>query len=289
MFKKQITTSIKISSIIALIILIVPSCNRTSKDEKDNSEKDSVEVNGDFDQAKQIFYSLPAPHEVASILIENQEAGYNERILNPVNNAVNYNTNKSMALNLGVYSADLSYASLFDQNQTVINYMATSKKLATELGIFDAFSEETINNLEANINNRDAIINIISETFMDSDAYLQENNRGEIAAMIIIGGWIEGMYIAVELSEKDYAKNKTLVSRILEQQLSLSLMVSFLEDYKENQSIAELFVDIKKLNETFEGVETNVDDNGDLTVSQADYTKICNELVKIRNKFVEQV
>jgi hypothetical protein len=289
MIERRILPSILLSILFAFLLLFSISCNRNSKTEKEDTDEDTLEITEDFDQAKQIFYSLPAPHEVASILIENQEAGYNGNILNPVTNAVNYNTNKSMALNLGIYSADLSYASLFEQNQTVINYMATAKKLATELGIFEAFGEETIKDLEANINNRDAIINIISETFMDSDAYLQENNRGEIAAMIIIGGWIEGMYIAVELSEKKTNENELLVSRILEQQLSLSLMVSFLETYKENQSIADLFVDIQKLNETFESCETNVSETGDLVVSQADFTKICAELVKLRNKFVEQV
>lgn len=288
MFEKRLLSILTVS-IIALTLVISSGCNNTKTENKDNKNDDSLEVSEDFDQAKQIFYSLPAPHEVASILIENQDAGYNEKILNLTNNVVNYNTNKSMALNLGVYSADLSYASLFEQNQTVINYMATAKKLATELGIFEAFSEETIKSLEENINNRDAIINIISESFMDSDAYLQENNRGEIAAMIIIGGWIEGLYIAVELSEKDSDKNTTLVSRILEQQLSLSLMVSFLEGYKENQSITDLYTDIVKLNETFESLETTVAENGDLTVSQADFTKVCNELIKIRTKFVGEV
>jgi len=290
MIKKHKLTTL-IFSLIALFILTTLGCKTDKKNNTEDSEnnQDTIDITQDFDQAKQIFYSLPAPHEVASILIENQEAGYNEGILNPVSNALKYNTNKSMAINLGIYSADLSYASLFEQNQTVINYMATAKKLASELGIFEAFGEETVKKLEENINNRDAIINIISETFMDSDAYLQENNRGEIAAMIIIGGWIEGMYIAVELSEKKSDENKVLVSRILEQQLSLSLMVSFLETYKENQSIADLFIDIQKLNATFENCETNVAENGDLVVSQEDYTKICVELINLRNKFVEQV
>jgi len=290
MVRKQFLTKLSLFTFIVLtLIFTTVGCKNDDKKEATDEPVDSIDVTQDLEEAKQIFYSLPAPHEVASILIENQDAGYNEKILNPVSNAVNYNTNKSMALNLGVYSADLSYASLFDQNQTVINYMATSKKLATELGIFEAFDEETIKKLEANINNRDAIINIISETFMDSDAYLQENNRGEIAAMIIIGGWIEGMYIAVELSEKKVNKNKTLVSRILEQQLSLSLMVSFLETYADNETIVDLCTDIKSLNTTFESVSTDVAENGDLVVSQADYTKICNELAKIRNKFVGQV
>ena len=277
---------------ILLILLIVSfsACNQSNNNSKINSDLDSDTVvisDEKFNEATQIFYSLPAPHEVASILIENQEISYDQEFLNPVDNAFKYNTNMSMAINLGIYTADLSYASLFEQNQTVISYMATSKKLAEELGILEAFSEETLESLEANINDRNAIQRIISETYMDSDAYLQENNREEIAAMIIIGGWIEGMYIAIQLSEKNATKNIPLVSSIVEQQLSLSLMVTFLEDYKKNQSIAILLTDINKLNNIFQNIETDITEDGEFTISQEDYSILCDELLLIRNKFVD--
>ena len=287
-------TKVIISRTLILLILIVyvSSCNRSGNDGNENTTSDTdsiVEVQEDFNEATQIFYSLPAPHEVASILMENQDAFFNEDILNPVHNVNRYNTSMSMALNLGIYTADLSYASLFEQNQIVVSYMATAKDLAEELGILEAFGNETITNLEDNINDRDAIIRIISENYMNSDAYLQENNREEIAAMIIIGGWIEGMYIAVQLSEKDASKNMSLVSSIVEQQLSLILMVEFLQSYKGNQGIADLLHDVNKLNDIFQGLNPEVAENGDLTVKQNEYTALCNELETIRNKFVENV
>ncbi len=275
-----------------IAVIYLSSCNQ-SKNVDININIDStdtiVEVNENLDNTKQIFYSLPAPHEVASILIENNKTTYNKEILNSIENVRNYNTNKSMALNLGIYSADLSYASIFEQNQTVINYMATSKKLAEELGILEAFSQTTLNKLEDNLNDRDAIIRIISETFMDTDAYLQENDKEEIAAMIIIGGWIEGMYIAIKLSEEDVNKNVKLVSSIVEQQLSLDLMITFLNTYKASKQISELLVDINNLNDIFIRMEIDVTEDGDLIVTQEDYDSLCAEFHKIRNKFTEAV
>jgi len=283
---------ISILSLMFVALIYLSSCNQSGNVDINNnidSTDTIVEVNEELDNAKQIFYSLPAPHEVASILIENNKTTYNEEILNSVDNARNYNTHKSMALNLGIYSADLSYASLFEQNQTVINYMATSKKLAEELGILEAFSQTTLNKLENNLNDRDAIIRIISETFMDTDAYLQENDKEEIAAMIIIGGWIEGMYIAIKLSEEDVNKNVKLVSSIVEQQLSLDLMITFLDAYKSSKQISEILVDINKLNEIFTNMEIDVTEEGDLIVTQEDYSSLCAEFHKIRNKFTENV
>ena len=279
-------------SLMLVAIIYLSSCNRSNSVDINiniDSTDTIVEAIKKLDNAKQIFYSLPAPHEVASILIENNTTTYNEDILNSLNNVKNYNTHKSMALNLGIYSADLSYASIFEQNQTVISYMATSKKLAEELGILEAFSQTTINKLENNLNDRDAIIRIISETFMDTDAYLQENDKEEIAAMIIIGGWIEGMYIAIKLSDEDADKNIKLVSSIVEQQLSLDLMITFLNTYKSSKQISELLVDINNLNEIFINMEIDVTEEGDLIVTQKDYTSLCEEFHKIRNKFTEIV
>lgn len=283
-----------IASTLFIFAIISVSCNRGNTDkiniDTDVKESDTiVESNNDLDNTKQIFYSLPAPHEVASILMEYDGTTYNEEILNPVDKVVNYNTNKSMALNLGVYTADLSYASLFEQNQTVINYMATSKKLAEELGILEAFSETTIKKLENSINDRDAIIRIISETFMDTDAYLQENDKEEIAAMIVVGGWVEGMYLAIQLSEKDADKNVKLVSNIVEQQLSLDLMVTFLDEYKETKYVKDIYSDIHNLNEVFMSMQIDVTETGDFIVTQEDYDMLCTELEKIRHKITTEV
>lgn len=117
--------------------------------------------------ARQIFYSLPSPLETAMIL-KRAGAKYNEELLNPVENVSRYSTTRSMALNLGIYSTNLSYASLFDQTQASIRYMSASKKLAEGLGILNAIDESVIQKLEENVNNRDVIMDIISETFLNT-------------------------------------------------------------------------------------------------------------------------
>lgn len=64
--------------------------------------QDSVAIEG-IKAAKQIFYSLPSPLETAMIL-KRAGAKYNEEILNSVDNTSRYSTNRSMALNLGIYT-----------------------------------------------------------------------------------------------------------------------------------------------------------------------------------------
>jgi len=162
-------------SIVLATALLIFGCKGGNKNTSNEVAIDTAglgtDIFEDISHAKQIFYSLPSPLESA-LLIKSAGASYSETLLNPVNNVGNYTTNKSMALNLGIYITDLSYASLFDQAQTTIKYMEVSKKMADGLGIIDAIDKNTMDRLEENINNRDVILDIISETFMSSTAFL---------------------------------------------------------------------------------------------------------------------
>ena len=162
---------IKIFTLFALATLVIKCASDSNKNQKDELEIDDLELEEEiFDNisnAKKIFYSLPSPLETA-MLIKSAGAKYNEELLNPIENASNYTTNRKMALNLGIYTTDLSFASLFDQTQAAIKYMSAAKKMADGLGILDAIDNTTIERLEENINNRDVIMDIISETFMSS-------------------------------------------------------------------------------------------------------------------------
>ena len=101
-------------------------------------------------KAQNIFYSIPSPIELAQ-LIQKAGAKYNKDLLNPIKNVSKYMSNTSKALNLGVYGADLSYTSVFDDNtQESIFYLAATRKLAESLGVGNAFDEKTVDRIQAN-------------------------------------------------------------------------------------------------------------------------------------------
>jgi len=241
---------------LGMIIAMLAGCSsqggtkKTDEVTVDQSEIDSKSVK-DLSQVKNIFYSLPSPLETA-MLIKTAGAKYNEELLNPIRNVDNYNTSKSMALNLGIYTTDLSFASLFDQTQTAIKYMGNAKKLADKMGILDAIDNNTIARLEENVNNRDVIMDIISETFMSSSAYLNDANRKGQAAIVLVGGWVEGLYIATQLVGSAPIKDNKLVQRIVDQKYSLDIVMHLLdsEEVKDNPDVASVkneMVELKKI------------------------------------------
>jgi hypothetical protein len=215
--------------------------------------KDNAAVYDDIKQAEKIFNALPSPLESA-MLIKSAGARFDQSFLNDLGNVNNYATNKSMALNLGIYTCDLSFASLYEQTQLIIDYMNAAKKMADGLGILKAIDQSTIDRLEENINNSEVIMEIVSETFMNSNSYLEDNGQPAVAAMVLVGGWFEGLYISTQLVDmKDFNGNK-LVSRIIDQKLSIGILENLLESSKGNPAVDELIVQVNKLKLVFDKI-----------------------------------
>jgi hypothetical protein len=260
--------------IFVMIGFILAGCNRGTKS-KDSGEYEAsgtvdAETQEQLNTAKRIFYSLPSPLETA-MLIKNAGAEYNETLMNPTTNTSKYITSKSKALNLGIYSTDLSYASLFDQNQATLNYIDAAKQMADGLNILDAIDEATVTRLEEQINNRDAIIDIISETLMNSSSFLKENNMEGTASVILVGGWIEGLYIATNLVDENNLEGSKLVERIVDQKLSLDIMVSLLESSPEDADAQSVLVDVKVLKTIFDKITI---DQGEVTAVEDPETNV---------------
>ena len=206
-----------------------------------------------------------------AMLIKNAGAEYDEALMNPTSNTSKYITSKSKALNLGIYSTDLSYASLFDQNQATLNYIEAAKAMADGLNILDAIDESTVTRLEEQINNRDAIIDIISETLMNSSSFLKENDMEGTASVILVGGWVEGLYIATNLVDEDNLEGSKLVERIVDQKLSLDIMVSLLESSPEDADAQAVLADVKALKAIFDKITI---EQGEVTAVEDPETNI---------------
>jgi hypothetical protein len=244
---------------IMLFTILLSSCKSgggQAQKEEISAEplKDNSAVMQDIKQAEKIFQALPSPLESA-MLIKSAGARFEESYLNPVKNVNRYVTNKSMALNLGIYTCDLSFASLYEQTQLIIDYMNAAKKMADGLGILKAIEQEQIDKLEENINNSDVIMEIVSETFLNSNSYLEENGQPAIAAMVLVGGWIEGLYISTQLVDmKDFNGNK-LVGRIIDQKLSIDILFNLLNGSKGNPAVDELLLQVTKLRTVFDKIK----------------------------------
>ena len=303
----NIKTFLTLIIFTSIIILFINACSSDENKENkvvENAIEEAIEVDdklvNNFNKAKQVFYALPSPIETL-MLIKRSGANYDEEILNPTENISNYNTTVARALNLGIYSADLSYTSLFDQTQTSIKYMSASKRLADELGILNAIEDATVQRLETNINNRDSVLDIISDSFTNSNAFLKENDRAETAALIVTGGWLEGLYIATKLAQSTDANNE-LIDRIIDQKLSLETLLGLLKEFDDNSDIAEVIERINEIKLVFDQIQvitskvepitdpetriTTLKAKSDIFISESVFDSLLTKVDKIRTEFV---
>jgi hypothetical protein len=274
---KKYGISTGILMVFILFASLVAGCksggNKAPKeDEAINVPTDNSAVIKDIQQAKKIFDALPSPLESA-MLIKSAGARFDQALLNPIDNVNNYVTTKSMALNLGIYTCDLSFASLYEQTQLIIDYMNAAKKMADGLGILKAIDQSTIDELEQNINNTDVIMKVVSETFMNSNSYLEDNGQHAVAAMVLVGGWFEGLYISTQLVDMNDFNGNKLVGRIIDQKLSIDILINLLSQNTGNPAVDELLGQVNKLKVIFDKITIST------SRVRPEYDKISNTTV----------
>lgn len=241
------------------ISLGVVSCDDTpQKPEKVISELPADSIGDEvYGKAKDIFYSLPSPIEMTTLLKTNGGV-YQNNIVLDANKANDFITHQTQALALGVYGADLSYAAVFDQKQQALKLLAATERIASKLGIEEAYSAEYVERANQNLGNRDSVLTILSEVYWETNSELKENNRNEMAMIILGAGWAEGMYIGATLLDNE-EKDPDLVKRMMEQKFAATELQRLFEKYAENDIVSESYQLFAPLLDVFATIDVSVE------------------------------
>ncbi len=239
---------------LGLIVLFLMSCEGKKPSveafnqqvQKPEPPKISKEVLGD------VIQSIPSPIEI-SMLIKDMGAKYDKSILNSTKNIANYNTNYKKALNLGVYSTDLGYANIYNQNQDALYYLNAVKTLADGLSIGQFFDFTTIRRLATNSSNLDSLLLITTQNFEKINGYLQEKDRSDQSILLLTGGWLEALYLTCEVSRK--YPDRVFMERIGEQKVILDQLLLLLDFYKTEPGVQPLITQLTTLQKHFAQVE----------------------------------
>lgn len=199
-------------------------------------------------------YPIPTSVEVVDML-QRAGAAYVLGISNSPANVDRYFTEYSKALNLGVYGADLSYAATYEMHQEIRRYLQVSKQLIDELNISTTFNQDFVNRVERNLDNKDSLINIVSESVYDTYIFLTEQRRDDLALLVMTGSWIEGLYLTSQLAigARD---NTEITDIILAQDEPLEKLLELLDDHEEDPFIHGFYQDLKEIYEFIKGIES---------------------------------
>ncbi len=229
-----------------VIILLGSSCGsrqeRESRTVAEDRERDELVT-----QTVEEPDDLPIPTSVEIVeLLQRAGAPYILGISNPTSNVDRYFTGSSKALNLGVYGADLSYASVYEMQQDIRRYLQVSKQLIDELNISTSFNQYFVQRVERNLDEKDSLINIVAESFYDTWIFLNDNRRDDLSLLVMTGSWIEGMYLTsqIAIGARD---NTEITDIILQQDEPLGNLLALMEDYRDDSIFDELYQDLDEI------------------------------------------
>lgn len=291
------TSGIRICGLCILIILFI-ACNK--KKQKKEIVPLAIEdvSSAPENKVRQIFYNMYLPTEMSRIF-ERAGANYNPSILNSSDNISRYESPNLIALNLGIYGVDMSYAKLFEQASATARYFSTIQLMSEKLGIPDHHFTDILQAFEKFRDDKDSLTRLAGEIYERSDKYLKENNKESYAALIIMGGWIEALYIACWINQLD-PDNMDIIDRIGEQKYSLNTLISLLNNYQDDLFITENILMLKQLKMSYDKIEIfyneksfKVDTVNDL-ISASDYVieitpEIVSEIASIINEIRSRI
>lgn len=246
-------------AVIVLSVFALQSCvessHKTSQQEEKQVAVDSTAATsankGELINVGNELFSIPSPLQTA-LLIESSGADYDPTLANSVQNLNNYVTDFDKSLVMGIYGADLAYATIFRKNQEAITYLGAVEKLANELNLTNAIDKSVIKRFSKNISHRDSMLMLSSIFFRSSDIYLKENEREQDAALILIGGWVEGVYLAYNSVES----NDAIKQRLAEQKITLESILNLVESLQQSEQVEKLTASLKELQTQFDQVES---------------------------------
>ncbi|MBL0315649.1 MAG: hypothetical protein IPP69_07645 [Flavobacteriales bacterium] len=295
----QLKNALRFTAIVCGIGLAMQSC-QTNSDQQHaqppvKEEVDSLQA-ARTKELEKIFFSIPSPVEMSSLI---KEKGYQFDVgkLNPAENVSKYTGEVKQAVNLGVYGADLSYAAMFDQKQVTMEYFASAQNLAKQMGVDGALTNEIIERLDRNQESRDSLLKIVSEAYADLNGYLKENQRIEVSALVVAGGWLEALYLSSIYAADG---NADMRQRIAEQKYALNNLVDYFEKFGEHENLKEMKADLFVLRDIYNGAQENKgktstgkDANGvvtigtttTITIDDATLKAIATKATELRNKY----
>ncbi len=149
-----------------------------------------------------------------------------------------------------------------------------------KLGVNKAFDQTMFDRMEAQRDNKDSTLQIISMAFRQADQILKQNNRPATSALIIAGVWVEGFYTSCQIAKK--TPSEGIVKAIIRHKETLDNIIVLLG--KSNLSKESMFV----MNDltTISGIMSDIIADKDLKYTYETIAPADEAVTRLRNKVI---
>ncbi|MBL4754889.1 MAG: hypothetical protein JKY52_14995 [Flavobacteriales bacterium] len=275
-------------SLILAFLLFAFGCSYDAPEEEGIDYYKTVNIADSLglNNGEATVFLLPAPLQVVTAL-KLHEVPYSALLISDIEEHKGNDVEYKNALNLGINTIDMGYATVNGDLQLGLSYSQNVKALMEELGITSAVTGNMIERIEANGTNQDSLSKIILEAYGASHAFFQSNQREGMGLLILTGCFIEGLYLT---SSADQLSSNSQVQSLLgihkEYLENLLLLIGF---YNHNEEVSTLIDDLKQLKDEFYSVDLAVNiEKGSAKlnspVSEIKIASIRSKIIAIRNR-----
>lgn len=263
-------------ALLVVLAFIFTYCSNSKKESEEKAAEKKQELE-EFVE-KEFEYPIPTAFEVTKMLQE-ANASYKPQITNDPSKVEQYVAEWQKALNLGVYGADLSYASTFDKKQESVEFLKSSRELIDDLDISTAFTEDMADRVESNLENKDSLILIITESFYNTYNNLNQKGEEKTSLLVVAGSVIEGLYITTELIQQ--GENKAELMAVLAQQKDqVKKLTSLMEEHAGDTNVNKVLPFLRYVNLFYE----QIGDDGN--ISEGQFEDVAKSISDMRSEIV---
>jgi hypothetical protein len=209
-------------------------------------------------------YGLMTPVEIC-VIFDRLGVPYNVSALNPTSNKDVYLSNSKAALNTGIYGVDFGYLKIFGIGQEVIDYMVTIREMSSKLGIPEHYITDPIKRIRNDISDPDTIAALMQKSYTDIENHLRESGRESTAGLMVMGGWVEALYLSTHLVYNPANPDPQVVQKIAEQKYTLTSLLSFMKNYYDDPVVVYYTKKLKYLKNYFDSFDIYFE-KGDLEI-----------------------
>ena len=285
-----------LKSILFVALLAMVACSPQKKEKEETNSKAFDKAEEEVkEKISDVVKDLPAPSEIPFLLMATG-ADFNESLTHNVNSVSNYSSDNNQAsVNLGIYATDVAYLSAYQKSQKALNSLTKIRPLADQLSLSGYFNPATVERFENNLSNAESLAMIVNEAVNNADNHLKKNDRKKVAALLLAGSFIEGLYIATALVEtypKDLPDDARklilipLVDVIIKQEEPLIDLIELLKSVDQDEYISTLVADLEGLKEEYAklNVQQLMDEGkGAELLEDETLDRVTNQMGKIRD------
>ena len=196
-------------------------------------------------------FSIPSPVETA-LAIRKAGLPYQKEFSTPLEKGETATGKVAQALLLGMFGADMAYVTVHGDGQRALATMQAIEKLSAKLELSNAFDRELVERFKANVGAEDSLLRFSGMAFRAADQYLKTNERDDVSALVLAGGWVASMHLT--LSDPGAMGSPVLRDRVGDQQATVAGLLELLNSTDRDGQHTELIKALKDVREDLNAV-----------------------------------